>query len=206
MEDVLDVYQRPYNPDIPVVCMDEKPCQLLGEKMEPLPAIPGSVKKTDSEYDRKGTSSIFMFVEPLAGFRHAYAAERRTKVDFAHQVKALLDTRYPTHEKIVLVMDNLNTHNLSSFYEAFDAVTARSIARRLEIHYTPKHGSGLNIAEIELSALQSQCLNRRIPFLDLLNSELLAWSARRNNAQRKVNWQFTTDDARTKLKSLYPRF
>ena len=206
MEDVLDVYQRPYNAEIPVICMDEKPFQLLDEKLAPLPASPGSVKKTDHEYVRNGTCSIFMFTEPLAGFRTVHALPRRTKVDFAHQVKELLDTRYPNHEKVILVMDNLNTHTISSFYEAFEAPVAREIARKLEIHYTPKHGSWLNIAEIELSALTAQCLGRRLPSLEFLNTELHAWATSRNNSARTVDWHFSTHDARVKLKSLYPKF
>lgn len=206
MEDVLDVYQKPYDPDVPVVCMDEKPYQLHGEVREPLPVMPCKTMKTDSEYVRRGTCSIFMFVEPLAGYRHACALERRTKVDFAHQVKALLEERYSTHEKIILVMDNLNTHNISSLYEAFDPETARSLARRLDIHYTPKHGSWLNIAEIELSAMTTQCLGPRIPSLPELNDKLTAWSTLRNANHNKVNWHFTADDARVKLLSLYPKF
>jgi hypothetical protein len=206
MEEILDVYQKPYSPEVPVVCMDEKPYQLLGEILEPLPVRPGSVKKTDSEYVRNGTCSIFMFVEPFGGFRHVKALERRTKAEFAHQVKELLEVYYPDKEKVILVMDNLNTHNLSSFYETFDAETARSIARRLEIHYTPKHGSWLNIAEIELSVMAAQCLGNRIPSLERLNYELFAWETYRNAKHNLVNWQFTTEDARIKLKSLYPKF
>ena len=206
MEDVLDVYQRPYNPEIPVICMDEKPYQLLDEKLEPLPIKPGSVKKTDCEYVRNGTCSIFIFVEPLAGLRHAEALEHRTKIDFAHQVKSFIDKHYPNHEKIILVSDNLNTHNISSFYEAFDPETARQLSRKIEFHHTPKHGSWLNIAEIELSVLSKQCLKIRIPSLDKLNNELSAWERYRNSTSNKVNWHFSTADARVKLTSLYPKF
>ena len=205
MEDVLEVYSRPYDPARPVVCMDEKPCQLLGEVREPIPAAPGEVEKSDSEYKREGTCSIFLFTEPLAGWRHAEAFERRTKVDWAQRVKWVLDTQYPGAEKVVLVMDNLNTHSISSFYEAFPPEEAFRLSRRLEIHHTPKHGSWLDIAEIELSALAAQCLgSRRIPTLDALNKELSAWETRRNANQKGVDWQFTTDDARLKLKRLYP--
>jgi hypothetical protein len=206
MEDILDIYQRPYNPEIPVICMDEKPYQLLDEKLKPLPMKPGSVKKTDCEYIRNGTCSIFAFVEPLAGLHYVKALEHRTKVDFAHQVKAFVDSNYAQHEKVILVSDNLNTHNLSSFYEAFDAETARRLARKIEFHHTPKHGSWLNIAEIELSALSAQCLKTRTPDIDKLNADLLAWQNHRNLNNSKVAWQFTTIDARVKLNRLYPSF
>lgn len=206
MEDVLDLYQRPYNPEIPVVCMDEKPYQLLNEKLKPLPVKPGSVKKIDYEYVRNGTCSIFVFTEPLAGLRHVEALEHRTKSDFAHQVKYFVDTNYPNHKKVILISDNLNTHNVSSFYEAFDPETARLLSRKIEFHHTPKHGSWLNVAEIELSALSTQCLKARIPSLVDLNSELLAWERYRNSNHCNVSWQFTTADARTKLKSLYPKY
>lgn len=204
MEDVLDLYQRPYNPEIPVVCMDEKPYQLLDEKLKPLPVKPGSIKKTDCEYVRNGTCSIFVFTEPLAGLRHVEALEHRTKLDFAHQVKHFVDTNYPNHEKVILISDNLNTHNVSSFSDAFDTETARLLSRKIEFHHTPKHGSWLNIAEIELIALSIQCLKIRIPSLTDLNSNHSAWERFRNLNHRNVNWQFTTPDARTKLKSLYP--
>ena len=205
MEDVLEVYSRPYDPAIPVICMDEKPYQLLGEVREPIPAEAGSVEKVDSEYKREGTCSIFIFTEPLAGWRYVEAFERRTKKDWAHCVKWVLDSQYPDAEKVVLVMDNLNTHGISSFYETFPPEEAFRLAQRLEIHYTPKHGSWLNIAEIELSALAAQCLGtRRIPRIEALNTELNAWETRRNAAQRGVHWHFTTADARTKLKRLYP--
>ena len=205
MEDVLEVYSRPYDPARPVICMDEKPYQLLGEVREPIPAEPGVVEKVDSEYKREGTCSIFIFTEPLAGWRYAEALERRAKIDWAHRVKWVLDNQYPYAEKVVLVMDNLNTHVISSFYEAFPPEEAFRLAQRLEIHYTPKHGSWLDIAEIELSALAVQCLGtRRIPNIESLNKELSAWETRRNADQKSVDWHFTTDDARTKLKRLYP--
>ena len=205
MEDVLEVYSRPYDPKRPMICMDEKPYQLLGEVREPLPPQPGKVRKFDNEYERNGTCSIFMFTEPLAGWRYTEAFEHRAKKDWAHRVKWVLDNQYPDAEKIVLVMDNLNTHVISSFYETFLPEEAFRLAQRLEIHYTPKHGSWLDIAEIELSALSVQCLgDRRIPSISVLNKELSAWETRRNVNQKGVDWQFTTADARTKLKSLYP--
>jgi hypothetical protein len=205
MEDVLEVYSRPYNPDLPVVCMDEKPFQKLDHLRDPLPAQPGSIAKIDSEYRREGTCSIFIFTEPLAGWRYTEALERRTKIDWANMIKWLLDVQYPDVEKVILVMDNLNTHNISSLYEAFTPEVAFRLAQRLEIHYTPKHGSWLNIAECELSALAAQCLgDRRIPDIETLNVELMAWCTRRNNTQKGVDWHFTTDDARIKLKRLYP--
>jgi len=205
MEDVLAVYARPYDPQKPVVCMDEKPYQLLDHEREPLPARPGSTEKTDNEYIRNGACSIFMFTEPLSGWRQAEALPRRTKKDWAGRIKWLLDERYPEAEKVVLVMDNLNTHTRSSLYETFPPEKAFDLAQRLEIHYTPKHGSWLNISEIELSALTVQCLGeRRIPKIEALNAELSAWHTQRNAAQKGVDWQFTTDTARDKLKSLYP--
>jgi len=205
MEDVLEVYSRPYNPARPVICMDEKPYQLLGEVREAIPVKPGSVMKVDNEYKREGTCSIFIFTEPLAGWRYAKALERRTKKDWAYQVKWVLDNQYPATEKVVLVMDNLNTHVISSLYEAFPPEEAFRLAQRLEIHYTPKHGSWLDIAEVELSALAAQCLgDRRISSIETLNKELSAWEVKRNADQRGVDWHFTTDDARMKLKRLYP--
>jgi len=204
MEDVLDVYHRPYDRSHPTVCMDEKPLQLLDEVRDPIPMNTGRSRKIDSEYKRRGTCSIFMFVEPLAGFRRVTARQHRKRLDWAEEVEHLLTDDYPDAEKVVLVMDNLNTHSLGSLYEPFEPAKARALARRLEIHFTPKHGSWLNIAEIELSALTRQCLNRRIPDLDLLNEELAAWEVATNANQRQVNWQFTTDDARIKLRHLYP--
>jgi hypothetical protein len=204
MEDVLAVYAQPYDPTRPVVCMDEKPCQLLGQVRDPIPATPGHDRKEDSEYVRNGTCSIFVWVEPLRGWRHVDAQPRRTKIDWAHQVHRLLTEDYPDAQTVVLVMDNLNTHAIGSLYEAFDAPTAFALAQRLEIHHTPRHGSWLNIAEIELSALTRQCLDRRITDIDTLNTELAAWQDATNTHQRQVNWQFTTDDARIKLRHLYP--
>lgn len=205
MEDILAVYARPYDVEMPVVCMDEKPYQLLNHVREPLPMRPGSTDKVDNEYSREGTCSIFIFTEPLGGWRHAEALPRRTKIDWANQVKWVLDEQYPEAERVVLVMDNLNTHTISSLYEAFTPAEAFRLAQRLEIHYTPKHGSWLNIAEIELSAMAAQCLGkRRIPDIDMLNTELSAWHTVRNKNQKGVDWQFTTDEARIKLKRLYP--
>ena len=204
MEDILSVYARISDPMWPVVCMDEKPYQLLDHARDPIAAEPGRDLREDSEYVRHGTCSIFVWVEPLAGWRRVEALERRTRIDWAGQVKELLTVDYPDVEKVVLVMDNLNTHGIASLYEAFGPEEAFALAQRLEIHHTPKHGSWLNIAEIELSALTRQCLDRRISDLDVLNTELAAWQAATNAAQRQVDWQFTTDDARTRLRHLYP--
>ncbi|WP_405064858.1 IS630 family transposase [Kribbella sp. NBC_01510] len=204
MEDVLAVYARRFDPARPVVCMDEKPYQLLGHARDPIPAAPGQDLKEDSEYVRRGTCSIFCWVEPLAGWRRVDAQPQRTRTDWAHQTERLLTLDYPDAEKVVLVMDNLNTHTIGSLYEAFDPAKAFALAQRLEIHHTPKHGSWLNIAEIELSALTRQCLDRRLADLTLLNTELAAWQQATNTTQRQVDWQFTTHDARTKLRHLYP--
>ena len=205
MEDILDTYALPYDPDIPLVCMDEQPVQLLGELYEAIEMKPGKVKKEDFQYVRNGTCSIFMFTEPHVGWRHVSAEEHRTKVDWAAQIKELLEVHYPSASKIRLVMDNLNTHSIASLYEAYPAETAHTLAKRLEIHHTPIHGSWLNIAEIELSALTLQCLNRRIGDLETLRKEIIAWEKTRNGAQKTVDWQFSTTDARGKLKSLYPK-
>jgi len=204
MEDVLAVYARPWDPARPVVCMDEKPYQLLAHARDPIPASPGRDRREDSEYVRHGTCAIFCWVEPLAGWRRVDAQPRRTMRDWASQVRHLLTVAYPDAKTVVLVMDNLNTHGIASLYEAFDPATAFALARRLEIHHTPKHGSWLNIAEIELSALTRQCLDRRIDDLTVLNTELAAWQTATNTTQRQVQWQFTTDDARIKLRHLYP--
>lgn len=204
MEDILDVYARPYDPDLPVICMDEKPYQLLDEAREPIPMKSGCPKRIDNEYIRNGTCAIFVFTEPLAGRRHVNVRKRRTKTDWAEEIKELLTVHYPENERICLIMDNLNTHVISSLYETFDPREARDLARRLEIHHTPKHGSWLNIAEIELSAMTSQCLDRRIPTVEQLTKELKAWSSERNLSAKAVDWQFTTDDARIKLRRLYP--
>ena len=187
MEDVLTVYHRPYDQARPVVCMDEKPYQLLGHVREPVPARPGRDHREDSEYVREGTCSIFCWVEPLRGWRRVQARPQRTKVDWAHQVERLLSLDYPGAEKVVLVMDNLNTHGLGSLYEAFEPRQAHALAQRLEIHHTPRHGSWLNIAEIELSALTRQCLDRRLGDIELLNSELAAWQNEVNTDQRQVD-------------------
>ena len=204
MEDVLDVYELPYDPRNPVVCMDEKPYQLLGEAREPLVMRPGDNKKIDSEYVRNGTCSIFAFVEPLGGCHHVSVREHRTAVDWAEEIKYLVDVMYPDAEKIILVMDNLNTHKPASLYKKYLPEEARRIIKKLEIHYTPKHGSWLDIAEIELNVMTRQCLSRRIDSIEDLRNELNAWEIERNNKKANVNWQFRTKDARIKLASLYP--
>ena len=204
MEDVLEVYARPYNRNFPVVCMDESSVQLIGEVHAPIPAAPGHSELKDDEYGRKGVASIFMEVEPLGGKRKVKITERRTRIDWAHFIKEMLEERYA--EKAVLVMDNLNTHNTASLYSAFPPEEARCLAERLEIHYTPKHGSWLDIAEIELSVLKRQCLAGRIDCIDKMRNEVAAWNTDRNNKQAKVDWQFRTNDARIKLKRLYPKF
>ena len=204
MEDVLDVYELPYDPTRPVVCMDEKPYQLLGDARESLPMRPGNTKKIDSEYVRNGTCSIFAFIEPLGGKHHVSVREHRTATDWAEEIRYLAEEVYPDAEKIILVMDNLNTHKPASLYKAFSPEVARRILRRLEIHYTPKHGSWLDIAEIELNVMTRQCLDRRIDNITDLRSELEAWEDERNKNQATVNWQFRTADARIKLSSLYP--
>ena len=205
MEDVLDVYERPYNPKEPVVCMDEKPLQLLGEVREPLPMKPGETAIIDSEYLRNGTCSIFAFIEPLAGKHHVSVREHRTATDWAEEIKYLCDVMYPDADKIILVMDNLNTHKVASLYKKYRPEEAFRLRKRLEIHYTPKHGSWLDIAEIELNVMTKQCLSRRIESIDKLKSELSAWESERNAKQAKVKWQFTNDKARIKLVSLYPK-
>jgi DDE superfamily endonuclease len=204
MEDVLDVYTWPYDPRRPQVCLDETSKQLVAETREPLPAAPGQPERVDYEYERKGTANLFMVCEPLTGRRHVQVTERRTAVDFAHVIQDLVDVQYPQAEKIVLVLDNLNTHTPASLYAAFAPAEARRLIERLEIHYTPKHGSWLNMAEIELSVLATQCLDRRIPDPTTLAREVAAWERQRNAAQCRVDWRFTTHDARIKLKRLYP--
>ena len=206
MEDVLDVYHRPYDAQRPVVCMDEASKQLIAEVRAPLPSQPGQVAKYDSEYERRGTANLFMAVEPLAGKRTVHVTERRTKIEWARFIHFLLTTVYPEALLVVLVMDNLNTHGIGSLYDAFDPETARQLAARLEIHHTPKHGSWLNMAETELSVLSRQCLDRRLDCKELLASEVAAWEQPRNAHQAKIDWQFTTADARIKLKRLYPSF
>ena len=204
MEDVLEVYKRPYDPAYPVVCLDETSKQLIGETRPPIPAEPGRPARVDSEYERNGTANLFMAFEPLAGWRWVKVTERRTAVDFAAVIRELVDGRYRAAEKIVLVMDNLNTHKVASLDEAFAPEEARRLAERLEIHSTPKHGSGLDMAETELSVLSRQCLKRRIDNPDYLRREVQAWEKRRNEAECKIEWRFTTKDARIKLKRLYP--
>ena len=206
MEDVLEVYHRPYDAQRPVVCMDECSKQLIGEVREPLPPKPGHVAKEDCEYERLGTANVFMAVEPLAGRRTTQVTACRTRVDWAGFVQMLLMTVYPLVEKVVLVMDNLNTHGVASLYEAFAPDVALALAARLEIHYTPKHGSWLNMAETELSILARQCLDRRIDDRALMAREVTVWEAARNAADARINWQFKTVDARIKLKRLYPSF
>lgn len=205
MEDVLDVYELPYDPQQPVVCMDEKPYQLLGESREPLPMREGSDQKIDSEYVREGTCSIFIFTEPLGGTRHVNVRAQRTAIDWAEEIQYLVDVSYPTVEKIILVLDNLNTHTIASLYKAFPPEEARRIARRLEVHFTPKHGSWLNIAEIELNVMTKQCLSRRIDNSETLSSELADWERGRNARSSKIRWHFTNTEARTKMISLYPK-
>ena len=204
MEDVLDVYELPYDPLRPVVCMDEKPYQLLGEARESWAMRPGDNRKVDSEYVRHGTCSIFAFVEPLGGKHRVSVREHRTAVDWAEEIKYLVDVLYPDVDKIILVMDNLNTHKPASLYKRFKPEEARRITKKLEIHYTPKHGSWLDIAEIELNVMTRQCLNRRIDNIEFLRKELAAWEMERNETKANVNWQFRTKDARVKLLSLYP--
>jgi hypothetical protein len=204
MEDVLDVYARPYDEGRPVVCVDEGGKQLIGEVREPLPVRPGSPAKQDYEYERGGMANLFMAVEPLAGARHVEVTQRKTAVDFARFLRVVSDELYPNAERIVLVCDNLNTHGAASLYEAFEPAEARRLVGRFEWHHTPKHGSWLNVAECELSVVARQCLDRRIPDMETLKREVAAWERARNAAQVKVDWQFTTADARVKLKRLYP--
>lgn len=206
MEEVLETYERSYAPDDPVLCMDEQPVQLVGETRVPIAATKDHPERLDYEYERRGTASIFMFAEPLSGFRQATARPRRTKVDWAEEVAHLLDTRYMDKPQITLVCDNLNTHTRGAFYEAFTPEKAREYVRRIHFVYTPKHGSWLNVAECELSCLTRQCLDdRRVPELATLQAEIAAWADRTNARQRVVDWQFTIGKARTKLKRLYPK-
>lgn len=201
----MELYCLPYDPNIPLVCMDEQPRQLIKETRTALPTMPGKPRRVDYEYERNGTAALFMFVEPLDAWRHVDVRERRTALDWAHEIRELLEVHYPNAPLVRLVCDNLNTHKIASLYEAFEPAEARVLAKRLEIHYTPKHGSWLNIAEVELSALSSQCLSRRIPDIDTLRNETQAWEQKRNAQQKGVDWQFTTHDARIKLKRLYPQ-
>jgi len=204
MEDVLDVYQRPYDPQQPQVCMDETSKQLVSEIAQPLPMEPGQPLRYDYEYVRNGVANLFMFFEPLTGQRFVQVTQQRTKVDWAYLVRDLVDIHYPQAQRITLVMDNLNTHTLGSLYEAFPPAEAKRIADRLEIHYTPKHGSWLNMAEIELGILNRQCLDQRIPDDQTLTAYVAAWQTKRNQRSVRVDWRFTTADARIKLKRLYP--
>ena len=204
MEDVLDVYARPYEPKRPLVCFDETNKEQHIEVIEALPVQPGEPKREESTYERNGVSNMFMFFAPLEQWRHVDVTDRRTNVDWAQCMKDLVDVHFPQAEKIVLVMDNLNTHTPAALYAAFPPAEAKRIWDRLELHYTPKHGSWLNMAEIELSVLSRQCLDRRIPDQDALRAETAAWVERRNNAQATIDWRFTTADARIKLKKLYP--
>ena len=204
MEDVLDVYVRPYDPRRPQVCLDETSRQLLDDVTPPQPVAPGQPARQDYEYVRGGVVNLFLVTEPLRGWRHVTVSDRRTRLDFAAVIKDLVDGRYPDAERIVLVLDNLNIHSPASLYEAFPPAEAKRLADKLEIHYTPKHGSWLNMAEIELSALGTQCLDRRLPDRASLEGEVAAWEARRNAAASTVDWRFTVADARIKLTHLYP--
>jgi hypothetical protein len=204
MEEVLDLYQQPYDPARPLVCLDELSAQLLADVRPPQPPAPGRPARQDSEYERHGVANVFLCYEPLRGWRHVSVTERRTRRDWAAVIQDLVDVRYPDAERIVLVQDNLNTHTVASLYEAFPPAEARRLARKLELHFTPKHGSWLNMAEIELSSLRRQCLARRIPNADQLAREVAAWEAYRNARGGTARWQFTTADARIRLKHLYP--
>jgi DDE superfamily endonuclease len=204
MEDVLEVYHRPFDPEQPLVRLDETSKQLIGEVAEPIPAEPGQPERIDYEYTRNGTANLFMISEPLVGWRHVEVTQRRTAVDFAEVVRWLVEEVHPDAKRVVLVMDNLNTHKVASLYEAFEPERARRIAEKLEIHHTPKHGSWLNMAEIELSVLARQCLDRRIESKEELKREVAAWEEERNERGVVIRWQFTTADARIKLRRLYP--
>ena len=205
MEDVIAIYELPYDGDYPVVCMDETCKQLIGEVHEAIACAPGRPARVDHEYVRNGVAEVFIEVEPLTGKRHVAVTEHRTGKDWAWWIKGMLDERYPNAARVRLILDNLNTHCLASLYQTFEPQEARRLAERLEIHYTPKHGSWLNMAEIELSALSVQCLDRRIPDFETMQSHVAAWENDRNNRQSKINWHFFTKDARTKLKHLYPK-
>jgi hypothetical protein len=206
MEDVLEVYTRPHDPDYPLVCLDEASKQLIAETRVPIPAKPGQPARYDYEYERNGTANLFMMFAPLEGWRHVKVTDRHTAIDYAHALKDLSDTHFPGAKKIALMQDNLNTHKPASLYEAFPAAEARRLVERFEWHYTPKHGSWLDMAESELGVLSSQCLDRRIPDKQTLTEEVAAWEGNRNKRHTKADWQFTTADARVKLKRLYPSF
>ncbi len=204
MEAVLDVYERPYDPRRPLLCLDETSKQLVGEVRSPLSAAPGRPARADYEYERRGVANLFLVSEPLAGQRRVTVTERRTAVDFAHMIRDLVDVQYPDAERLVLVMDNLNTHSAASLYAAFPPAEAHRLAAKLELHQTPKHGSWLNMAEIELSVLARQYLDQRIPEIGELKGGVALWQTRRNQAGTRINWHFTTADARIRLKRLYP--
>ena len=206
MEDILDVYTRKYDEKRPLVCMDEVPKQLIGEVRIPIPGTKGIAARYDTEYKRNGTCVVFMFSAPLKGWRRAEVTEQRTKIDFAHQIKKLVTVDFPKAEKIVLVLDNLNTHTIGSLYKAFPPEEARMLRDKLEIHYTPKHGSWLNMAEIEINVLVNHGLSKRIPTMEQIKKEVTAWCKLRNATANKINWRFSSDDARIKLKRLYPLF
>jgi hypothetical protein len=206
MEDVLDVYTRPYDPKRPQVCLDETSRQLLADVTPPQPLAPGVAAKQDYEYERRGVVNLFLVCEPLRGWREVVVSDRRTRIDWAHCIRDLVDVHYPDAERIVLVQDNLNTHTPASLYEAFPPAEAKRLADKLELHYTPKHGSWLNMAEIELGILAGQCLDRRLPDRESLEREAAAWVADRNAAIKTIDWRFTTADARIKLDHLYPVF
>ena len=205
MEDVLDLYAQPYDPCYPQVCFDERPCQLLSEKRVPLPSQPGQPERYDYEYKREGTCNLFAFFQPWAGWRHIKVTSPRTAIDFAHCMKDLVDEYFPKAIKVKVVLDNLNTHTPASLYKAFSPEEAKRILDRLEFHYTPKHGSWLNMVEIEFSVLSRQCLNRRISDIEMMKLETRAWVQERNQQRATVNWRFTSFDARVKLKRLYPQ-
>lgn len=204
MEDVLDLYAEPYDPQRPVVCFDEVPVQLIGERRSPLPMRPGTPERVDYEYIRRGTCNVFLAIEPLRGWRHLTVTNRRANGDFAHQMRWLVDAAYPTVDRIRVVLDNLSTHKPEALYETFPPAQARRIVRKLEFHYTPTHGSWLNMAELELSVLARQCLDQRIPSVTRLSALLMAYEARRNAAKATITWQFTPEKARIKLHKLYP--
>jgi len=206
MEDVLEIYKLPYDANRPLICMDEMPKQLLADKQEPLPCLPGTPAREDYEYKRNGVADLFMVFEPLAGKRFVEVTEKRRKIEWATVMKQVSDVWYPQAEKILVVLDNLNTHTPSAFYETFEPEEARRLVERFEFHFTPKHGSWLNMAEIELSVLVRQCLDRCIPDIQTLTQEVQAWQEQRNDEVVKVLWQFKTTDARIKLKHLYPKF
>jgi len=206
MEDILELYQRPYNPNVPLICMDEQPIQLINEVRTPLPPGPNRVERYDYEYQRNGTANVFMFTEPLNGWRKVSIREKKKKEDWAMEIRSLMTEDYPDADRVILVCDNYNTHTIGALFRTFDPEEAAGIMKRLEIHPTPKHGSWLNIAEIELSALTRQCFNnRRIGDLESVRSEIKVWERSRNSNQKSVDWQFTAKDARVKLKRLYPQ-